>query len=78
MVEGITFYALCKSRVLILPCKADGFCLFIGLPDEIKNVAWYRYTLYNLIFSLFCTVTLRKHYIIKATLSVIQKICIQC
>ena len=35
MVEGIAFYALPKSRVLIIPCKADGFCLFIGLPDEI-------------------------------------------
>ena len=35
MVEGIPFYALHKSRVLIMPCKADGFCLFIGLPDEI-------------------------------------------
>ena len=32
MVEGIAFY---KSRVLIIPCKADGFCLFIGLPDKI-------------------------------------------
>ena len=37
MVEGIAFYALHKSRVLIVPCKADDFCLFIGLPDEIKN-----------------------------------------
>ena len=35
MVEGIAFYALHKSRVLIIPCKADDFCLFIGLPDEI-------------------------------------------
>ena len=35
MVEGIVFYALHKSRVLIIHCKADGFCLFIGLPDEI-------------------------------------------
>ena len=35
MVEGIAFYALHKSRVLIILCKADGFCLFIGLPDEI-------------------------------------------
>ena len=35
MVEGIVFYALCKSRVLIIPCKADDFCLFMGLPDEI-------------------------------------------
>ena len=35
MVEGIAFYALHKSRVLIIPCKAEEFCLFIGLPDEI-------------------------------------------
>ena len=35
MVEGIAFYALSTSRVLIIPCKADDFCLFIGLPDEI-------------------------------------------
>ena len=35
MVEGIAFYGLLKSRVLIIPCKANGFCLFIGLPDEI-------------------------------------------
>ena len=35
MVEDIAFYALYKSRVLIIPCKADEFCLFIGLPDEI-------------------------------------------
>ena len=35
MVEGIAFYAPHKSRVLIISCKADGFCLFIGLPDEI-------------------------------------------
>ena len=35
MVEGIAFYALYKSRVLIIPCKADDFYLFIGLPDEI-------------------------------------------
>ena len=35
MVAGIAFYALYKSRVLIIPCKAGDFCLFIGLPDEI-------------------------------------------
>ena len=35
MVEGIAFYALDKSRVVIILGKADGFCLFIGLPDEI-------------------------------------------
>ena len=43
MVEGIAFYALHKSRVLIIPCKADGFCLFIRLPDEI-----YKYRLVSL------------------------------
>ena len=37
MVEGIAFYALYKLRVLIIPCKADDFCLFIGLPDEISK-----------------------------------------
>ena len=35
MVEVIAFYALYKSGVLIIPCKAEVFCLFIGLPDEI-------------------------------------------
>ena len=35
MVEGIAFYALYKSRVPIIPCKAHDFSLFIGLPDEI-------------------------------------------
>ena len=37
IVEGIAFYALHKSRVRIIPCKADDFCLFIGLPDEISK-----------------------------------------
>ena len=37
MVKGIAFHALYKSRVLIIPCKADDFCLFIGLPDEISK-----------------------------------------
>ena len=35
MVEVIAFYALYKSRVLIMPCKANDVCLFIGIPDEI-------------------------------------------
>ena len=35
MVEIIAFYALYKSRVLIIPCKSDDFFIFIGLPDEI-------------------------------------------
>ena len=54
MVEGIAFYALHKSRVVIIPCKADDFCLFIRLPDEIDKIL-------KLIFSLFCEITLRKH-----------------
>ena len=37
MVDSIAFYALYKSRVLIIPCNADDFCLFIALPDEIKK-----------------------------------------
>ena len=35
MEKGIVFYALCKSRILIIPCKAYDICLFIGLPDKI-------------------------------------------
>ena len=35
MVKGIAFYALNKSRVLIISCKADDFCLFRALPDKI-------------------------------------------
>ena len=37
MVKGIAFYALNKSRVLVIPCKADDFRLLKGLPDEILN-----------------------------------------
>ena len=38
MVEGIAFNALYKSRVQIIPCKADDSCLLKQLPDEIyKN-----------------------------------------
>ena len=37
MVEGIVFYALYKLRVLIILCKVDDLCLFIGLPDEIEK-----------------------------------------
>ena len=35
LVDGIAFYSLYKSRVPIIPCKADDSCLFIWLPDEI-------------------------------------------
>ena len=37
MVEGIAFHALYKSKVLIIPYKADNVCSFIGLPDEISK-----------------------------------------
>ena len=39
MVEGIAFYALYKSRVLIIPCEGEDSCLFIGLPYEIYTKA---------------------------------------
>ena len=39
MVEDIAFYALYKSRVLIVACKADDSCLFIRLPDDIYKKA---------------------------------------
>ena len=39
MVEGIAFYALYKSIVLIISCKTDNSCLFIVLPDEIYKKA---------------------------------------
>ena len=44
IVEGIVFYFLLfyRSIVLKIPCKADEFCLFIGLPEEIKNIACFR------------------------------------
>ena len=73
-MEGNVFYALYKSRMLIISCKADDFCLFIFCLFYIfilKKVAWYRYPILNLIFSLFCRATLRKHYIAEAILSVI-------
>ena len=37
MVNGIAFYALYKSTELIIHCKADDFCSFILLPDEIEK-----------------------------------------
>ena len=72
MVEGIAFYALYTSSALIIPCKADDFSLFIGLPDEnYKKGAVYRFPILKLIFSLFCGLTLRKHCIIKSTWAVL-------
>ena len=35
MVEGIAFYVLYKSRLMLIPCKADDFGLFKELPNEI-------------------------------------------
>ena len=37
MAEGIAFFALYKSGILMIPYKADDFSLFIGLPDEISK-----------------------------------------
>ena len=39
MVEDIPFYVLHKLRVLLIPCKADDFCLLLGLPDEIEKMS---------------------------------------
>ena len=48
MVEEIVFYVLYKSRMLIIPCKADDFCLFIGLPDEIgKQIIQFRISFFH-------------------------------
>ena len=64
MAEGIAFYALNKSSVLIIPCEADDSCLFIALPDEIYKKALSNFEIN--FFIAFCEVTLRKHYIINA------------
>ena len=39
MVKDIAFYALYESRVLIVPCKVNEFCLFTELADEIYKMA---------------------------------------
>ena len=39
MVEGNAFYASHESTMLVILCKADDFCLLIGLPDEIYKKA---------------------------------------
>ena len=41
---------------------------------KFKKVACYRYPILKLIFSLLCRVSLRKHYIIKATWSVKNRV----
>ena len=51
MVDGIAFHNLYKSSVLIIRHKADDFCLFIGLPDEIKKSRLV--SLLNLEFNFF-------------------------
>ena len=39
MMEGIAFYALYKSKGLIILYNANDSYLFIGLPDEIFKEA---------------------------------------
>ena len=78
MVKGITFYALYKSRVLIIPCSRWLWFIDMATRWNFQKSAEDRYPILKLIFSLFCGLTLRKHYIIKATWSVIRNICIQC
>ena len=51
MVDGITFYALYKSNVLIIPCKAEDFCLFIGYQMKFKKS--HLVSLSNLEFNFF-------------------------
>ena len=51
MVEGIAFYALYKSKVLIIACEADDCSLFIKLPDEILKCRLVL--LSNLEFNFF-------------------------
>ena len=64
MVEGTAFYTLHKSRVLIIPCKADGFCFFIGLPDEIYKCRLVSLSNLELNFFLVLWSNLREalHY----------------
>ena len=53
MVEGIAFYALYKSRVLIISCKADEFVYFYGYQIKFKNVSYRLVSLSNLEFNFF-------------------------
>ena len=64
MVEGIAFYALYKSRVLVIPCK-DDFCLFMMKFKKSPLVS-----LSNLEFNFFIVLcsNLKKHYINKASM----------
>ena len=50
------------------------FFIYKASRRNVKNVPWYRHPIFKLIFALFCEVTLRKPYIIKATWLVIKKI----
>ena len=61
MVEGISFYALNKSRVLVIPCKADDFCLFIGLPDESRLVSLSNLE-FNFLIVLWSNLKETLHY----------------
>ena len=51
MMEAIAFYALYRSRVLVIPCKAHYFCLFKRLADEIEKSRLL--SLSNLEFNFF-------------------------
>ena len=63
MMEGIAFYVPHKSRVLIIPCKADDFCLFIELPDKIyKKASGFVIQNLKLIFSLWSNLKETLHY----------------
>ena len=64
MVEGIAFYALYKSRVLIILCKADYFCLFIGL--HILFFCWYNATKYYFSVLIFKIWLIRPYFCITA------------
>ena len=71
MVDDIAFYALYKLTILVILCKADDFCLFIELTDEIQKSRLVSLSNFEFNFFIVCGVTLRKHYIIKAKWSVI-------
>ena len=58
MVEGID--NILWSKWLLFIYRATTW--------NYKKVAWYYYPTLNVIFSLLCGVTLRKHYLIKATM----------
>ena len=60
MVEDIAFYALHKSGVLIIPCKADDFCLFIEPPDEIWKKSFGILIQFEVIFFIILWINLKE------------------